>query len=38
MQFNHHIEILNGLHGTSYGVEYKIHPSLVSEFLQRMNY
>ena len=29
-----HVEILNGLHGTYYGTEYKFHPSVVPDILQ----
>lgn len=33
MQYNGHIQIYQGMHGTSYGLEYQIHPSVAPDVL-----
>lgn len=38
MQYNGHIQIYQGMHGTSYGLEYQIHPSIAPNILQLFNY
>lgn len=34
MQYNGHIQTYQGMHGTSYGLEYQIHPSVAPSIFQ----
>jgi len=38
MQYNGHIQTYQGMHGTSYGLEYQIHPSVAPSILQLFKY
>ena len=38
MMLNGHIQTYQGMHGTSYGLEYQIHPSVVPSILQIIKY